>query len=122
HRRRMLAVRLLVGETVGRRFAAADDASRSVFATLAEQKHVGGLFQKRDLVDCAETAAIPAGATGIGPERPFREAHRIGGLQYLERRNGGRRDRRVAVVEAVASTMRAMSAAEEGKHDPALAV
>ena len=120
-RRRALARIGVEEEAVERRRLAAVDAERRILAALAEQEHVGvALVERLDLVDRAEPAAMAAGTGGIRPQRPLREHHRIKRLQDFRRRNGGGRDRIVAVVEAVAFRIAAEPAAEEAEHHPAL--
>jgi hypothetical protein len=63
-----------------------------------------------------------SGAARIRTQRPLREHHRVKLLQNLQRRDGGGRDRIVAVVEAVALGIAAEPAAEEAEHHPTPAV
>ena len=120
HGRRQPLPVLLIAEHIRCRRLAAGHALGAAAAALAEDEGLGAVFQQFDFVDGAQAAAMPAVAGRVGPQRPLREAHRISGLQDLQRRNRRRGDRRVAVAQAVARAMAAVAAAEEAEHDPAL--
>ena len=58
------------------------------------------------------------GPRAVRAKRPLSEQDRVGGLEDLQRRDGGRGDRRVAVVQPVAVGRAPVPAAVEAEHDP----
>ena len=113
----------LINEAVERGAPAAVDAERREFTPLAQQRYVGGAVRQRfDFIDRAEAAAVETGTAGIRAQRPLREHHRIQRLQDFRRRNGGGRDRVIAVIQSIGLRIAAQAAAEKAEHHPAPAV
>jgi len=122
-RRGAFAAVCLINEAVERGAPAAVDAERREFTPLAQQRYVGGAVRQRfDFIDRAEAAAVETGTAGIRAQRPLREHHRIQRLQDFRRRNGGGRDRVIAVIQSIGFRIAAEATTEKTEHHPATAV